>query len=51
MDVPAAWTHTLGDRSIRVAVVDSGVQGSHKELLARPGGKAKRLYDMQLELA
>ena len=33
MNVPAAWRTTLGSRSVRVAVLDSGVQGSHKELL------------------
>jgi lantibiotic leader peptide-processing serine protease len=32
MDVPAAWARTLGDRSVRVAVLDSGIQQSHKEL-------------------
>jgi subtilisin family serine protease len=32
MNVPAAWTKTLGDRSVRVAVLDTGVQQSHKEL-------------------
>jgi subtilisin family serine protease len=33
MNVPAAWATTLGDRTVRVAVLDTGVQGSHKELL------------------
>ena len=33
MNVPAAWNTTTGNRSVRVAVIDSGVQGSHKELL------------------
>ena len=32
MNVPAAWATTLGERSVRVAVLDTGVQGSHKEL-------------------
>jgi subtilisin family serine protease len=32
MNAPAAWSRTLGDPSIRVAVLDTGVQGSHKEL-------------------
>jgi subtilisin family serine protease len=32
MDVPAAWATTLGDRSVRVAVLDSGIQDSHREL-------------------
>jgi subtilisin family serine protease len=34
MNVPAAWSRTTGDRTVRVAVLDTGVQGSHKELLA-----------------
>jgi subtilisin family serine protease len=34
MNVPAAWATTTGDRTVRVAVIDTGVQGSHKELLA-----------------
>jgi subtilisin family serine protease len=38
MDVPAAWASTLGDPSIRVAVVDSGIQESHKELKDNVGG-------------
>lgn len=33
MNVPAAWNKTSGDRTVRVAVLDTGVQGSHKELL------------------
>lgn len=32
MNVPAAWQSTLGE-GVRVAVLDSGVQGSHKEIL------------------
>jgi subtilisin family serine protease len=32
MDVPAAWRKTTGDRSIGVAVLDTGVQTSHREL-------------------
>ncbi len=32
MNVPAAWAKTLGDRTVRVAVIDSGLDGSHKEL-------------------
>lgn len=40
MNVPAAWSSTLGDRSIRVAVLDTGVEGSHKELQSNfAGGK------------
>ena len=34
MNARAAWRTTLGDRAVRVAVLDSGVQGSHKELLS-----------------
>jgi hypothetical protein len=33
MRVPGAWPTTLGDRTVRVAVVDTGLDGSHKELL------------------
>jgi subtilisin family serine protease len=33
MSVPAAWATSVGDRTVRVAVIDTGVQGSHKELL------------------
>jgi len=33
MNVPAAWSTTIGDSTVRVAVLDTGVQGSHKELL------------------
>jgi subtilisin family serine protease len=33
MNVPTAWSKTRGG-GIRVAVIDSGVQGSHKDLLA-----------------
>jgi len=32
MDVPTAWRRTTGDRSIGVAVLDTGVQASHREL-------------------
>ncbi len=32
MDVPAAWATTLGDKSVRVAVLDTGIQDSHREL-------------------
>jgi subtilisin family serine protease len=38
MNVPAAWANTLGDRTVRVAVLDTGVQGSHKELKANFAG-------------
>src|SRR5262245_556605 len=33
MRVPGAWPTTVGDNTVRVAVVDTGVEGSHKELL------------------
>lgn len=33
MNVPAAWSTTTGNFTVRVAVLDTGVQGSHKELL------------------
>jgi subtilisin family serine protease len=33
MNVPAAWQTTTGDFTVRVAVLDTGVQGSHKEIL------------------
>ncbi|GCD88245.1 serine protease [Nocardioides sp. LS1] len=39
MNVPAAWATTLGDRTVRVAVVDSGLDGSHKELAANYDGQ------------
>jgi hypothetical protein len=32
MDVPSAWKKTKGDKSIVVAVLDTGVQGNTKEL-------------------
>jgi lantibiotic leader peptide-processing serine protease len=32
MNAPAAWRTTLGDRTVRVAVLDTGIQASHKEL-------------------
>lgn len=39
MNVPAAWATTTGNHSVRVAVLDTGVQGSHKELLANYDNK------------
>jgi subtilisin family serine protease len=39
MAVPAAWTTTLGGRSVRVAVLDTGIQDSHKELKDNVAGK------------
>jgi subtilisin family serine protease len=39
MNVPAAWSKTLGDRSVRVAVLDSGIQDSHKDLNDNVAGK------------
>jgi subtilisin family serine protease len=41
MNVPAAWARTLGDRTIKVAVVDTGVQKSHRELKDNIAGKAE----------
>lgn len=41
MDVPAAWSRTLGDPSVRVAVLDTGIQASHKELNDQVTGKAQ----------
>ena len=41
MNVPAAWTTTLGDRTVKVAVLDTGVQKSHKELNDNVAGKAQ----------
>jgi subtilisin family serine protease len=38
MNVSPAWTKTLGDRTVRVAVLDTGVQGSHRELQANFAG-------------
>jgi subtilisin family serine protease len=32
MNVPAAWATTTGDASVRVAVLDTGVEDSHREL-------------------
>ena len=32
MRVPAAWSVTRGDPSLRVAVLDSGIESSHREL-------------------
>jgi lantibiotic leader peptide-processing serine protease len=39
MDVPAAWATTLGDRSVRVAVLDTGIEGSHRELRRNVAGE------------
>jgi subtilase family protein len=41
MNVPAAWATTLGHRSVRVAVLDTGIQESHKELKDNVTGKAR----------
>jgi len=41
-------------KATRLFVIEDGrlvESGSHRELLERPDGKAKRLYEMQLELA
>ncbi len=32
MNVPAAWSSTAGDHEVAVAVLDTGVQASHREL-------------------
>jgi hypothetical protein len=39
MNVPAAWAKTLGDKTVRVAVLDTGIQDSHKELKHNVAGK------------
>jgi lantibiotic leader peptide-processing serine protease len=39
MDVPAAWATTLGDRSVRVVVLDTGIEDSHRELRRNVAGK------------
>jgi subtilisin family serine protease len=41
MNVPAAWATTLGDKTVKVAVLDTGVQKSHRELKYNIGGKAE----------
>jgi lantibiotic leader peptide-processing serine protease len=41
MNVPAAWATTLGDKTVKVAVLDTGVQKSHRELKDNIGGKAE----------
>jgi lantibiotic leader peptide-processing serine protease len=41
MNVPAAWATTFGDRTIKVAVLDAGVQKSHRELKDNIAGKAE----------
>jgi lantibiotic leader peptide-processing serine protease len=41
MNVPAAWGTTLGDRTVKVAVLDTGVQKSHRELKDNLAGKAE----------
>ncbi|TML43742.1 MAG: hypothetical protein E6G19_11245 [Actinobacteria bacterium] len=41
MNVPAAWATTLGDRTVKVAVLDTGVQKSHRELKDNIAGKAE----------
>ena len=37
MNVPAAWATTLGDKTVKVAVLDTGVQASHRELKENVG--------------
>src|SRR5947208_12665992 len=41
MNVPAAWATTLGDKTVKVAVLDTGVQKSHRELKDNIAGKAE----------
>lgn len=41
MNVPAAWATTLGDKTVKVAVVDTGVQKSHRELNDNLAAKAQ----------
>src|SRR2546423_2455371 len=41
MNVPAAWATTLGDRTVNVAVLDTGVQASHRELKDNVVGKTQ----------
>jgi lantibiotic leader peptide-processing serine protease len=41
MNVPAAWATTLGDKTVKVAVLDTGVQKSHRELRDNIAGKAQ----------
>jgi len=41
MNVPAAWPTTLGDKTVRVAVLDTGVDKSHRELKDNTDGKAE----------
>jgi subtilisin family serine protease len=48
MNVPAAWSQTLGDRSIRVAVLDTGIQQTHKELRDNVAGKAQTFVPCDL---
>jgi subtilisin family serine protease len=47
MDVPAAWATTLGDRSVRVAVLDTGVQDSHRELRRNVAAKNQTFVPCQ----
>jgi subtilisin family serine protease len=41
MNVPAAWSTELGDKTVNVAVLDTGVQKSHRELADNIGNKAQ----------
>jgi subtilisin family serine protease len=41
MNVSAMWATTLGDRTVKVAVLDTGVQKSHKELNNNVADKAQ----------
>jgi subtilisin family serine protease len=41
MNVPVAWATTLGDKTVKVAVLDTGVQASHRELKDNVVGKTQ----------
>jgi subtilisin family serine protease len=41
MNVPAAWATTLGDRTVKVAVLDTGVQAWHRDLKENVVGKTQ----------
>jgi lantibiotic leader peptide-processing serine protease len=44
MNVPAAWARTLGDKTVRVAVLDTGIERSHKELSHNLGKKDSQTF-------
>jgi lantibiotic leader peptide-processing serine protease len=41
MNVPAAWARTLGDKTVKVAILDTGVETSHRELKDNVVGKTQ----------